>query len=132
MKINIEVIPHYEQRYPTVGDYWKDPDGTLQVRISKLSDWRFMALIIIHELWEYFRVKRDKIPLKTIDDFDMDYEKNRPKCDHSEPGDFPTCPYRDAHCAASGVERILASELGVVWLDYELEIMGLNDPKIKY
>jgi hypothetical protein len=27
MKINIETIPHSDQRYPTVGDYWDDENG---------------------------------------------------------------------------------------------------------
>jgi hypothetical protein len=40
MRINIEVIPHEQQRYPTVGDYWME-DGVQQVRISGLPDWRY-------------------------------------------------------------------------------------------
>ena len=35
MKINIETIPHGDQRYPTVGDYWDDSDGVVQVRVSE-------------------------------------------------------------------------------------------------
>jgi len=122
MRIYIESIPHSQQRYNTCGDYLVDELGVLQVRVSEMSNWARMALIVIHELWEYFIVKRRKISLKAIDRFDMDFEANRTKHDHSEPGDHPKCPYRRAHCSATGAERLLASELNVNWFDYEFEI----------
>jgi hypothetical protein len=122
LKIVIETIPHSEHRYPTCGDYWVDRRGVLQVRVSKLKDWRWVALIIIHELWEYFIVRHQKIPLKAIDRFDKEFERNWEKHDHSEPGDSPQAPYRVAHCSATGVERLLASELDVCWFDYEFTV----------
>ena len=57
MKINIETIPHGDQRYPTVGDYWDDENGVMQVRVSDMKDWRYEALVIIHELVEMFLTK---------------------------------------------------------------------------
>ena len=35
MKMKIESIPHDEQRYPTVGDYWVDEHGVEQVVLYK-------------------------------------------------------------------------------------------------
>ena len=57
MKINIETIPHSDQRYPTVGDYWDDENGVIQVRVSDMKDWRYEALVVMHELIEMFLTK---------------------------------------------------------------------------
>ena len=54
MKILIETIKHSEQRYPTVGDYWTDSDGTLQVRVSEMGDDRYALLVAVHEVIEAF------------------------------------------------------------------------------
>jgi hypothetical protein len=112
-------------RYRTCGDWWVDPDGTIQIRVSELSDWRREALIAVHELWEGLICKHRGITQEAVDAFDMEYEANRGSGDDSEPGDNPEAPYRREHCSATGVERLLASELEVVWKDYEEEIEAL-------
>ena len=53
MRIHVEAIPHTQQRYETMGDWWWDPDDTLQMRVSTLPDWRYSMLIAIHELIEH-------------------------------------------------------------------------------
>ena len=125
MKIIIETIPNREQRYHTSGDWYVDPDGTIQIRVSELSDWRREALIAVHELWEGLICKHRGITQDAVDAFDMEFEANRDAEDESEPGDQPDAPYRREHCSVSGVERILASELDVQWKDYEEEILSL-------
>jgi hypothetical protein len=125
MEICIKTLSHREQRYPTCGDWFVDPDGTIQIRVSELSDWRREALIAVHELWEGLICKHRGITQEAVDAFDMEYEANRDSDDDSEPGDNPEAPYRREHCSATGVERLLASELDVVWKDYEEEIEAL-------
>jgi hypothetical protein len=119
MNITIKTVPHSEQRYPTCGD-WFWENGTLHIRVSELSDWRFEALIAVHELWESFLCKHRKITQDEVDKFDKQFEARRQ--DESEPGDAPDAPYRREHCSATGVERILASELQVTWDEYEKEV----------
>jgi hypothetical protein len=125
MHINILSIPNREMRYRTCGDWWVDPDGTIQIRVSELSTWQKEALVAVHELWEGLVCKHRGITQDAVDAFDMEFEANRGVEDESEPGDQPDAPYRREHCSATGVERILASELDVPWKDYEEEILSL-------
>jgi hypothetical protein len=48
-----------------------------------------------------------------VDDFDFSCPKD------VEPGDHPDAPYKREHCFATGIERLLAAELGVDWTAYE-------------
>jgi len=124
MNICIKTIPHKEQRYETVGDYFYE-GKTLCIRVSEMSDWRYEMLVVVHELVELFIVKHQKIPFKKIDTFDILFEKTRRKGSAAEPGDSPYAPYRFAHCVATGVERMLAAVMGVIWQDYDHEINSL-------
>ncbi len=124
MNIRILSIPHKQQRYETVGDYFR-ADGQLQVRVSKMSNWRYEACVLVHELVEIFIVKHQGIEFIEIDKFDKQFEKRRKRGNTDEPGDDKRSPYRMAHCVATGVERILAAILGVCWKEYEEEINSL-------
>lgn len=126
MNINIQVIPHENQRYETVGDWFYDEKGDLQIRVSKLSDWRHEVLIAVHELVEVLICKYEGITAESVDRFDMDFEEHRHPDDESEPGDDPRAPYVREHCLATGVERILAMVLGVNWKTYEKEVNSLQ------
>jgi hypothetical protein len=120
----IKFIPPGEQRYATAGDYFFLGD-VLQVRVSIMKDWRHMACVLIHELFEIFIVQHQGVSFKTIDRWDMAFERRRKPGNVDEPGDDPNAPYRVAHCIASGVERILAAALLVCWSDYEREVHAL-------
>jgi len=122
MKILIETIPHDQQRYPTVGDWYTDAQGTLHIKVSQLSDWRREVLIAVHELVEVMLCKHDGVTQEQVDKFDTDYEAARQPGDESEPGDHPSAPYVNQHCFATGVERLLAERLGVKWAPYEAEL----------
>ena len=124
MKINIETITHEKQLYSTVGDWWWD-GKTLEIRVSELSDWRFEALVAVHELIEVLLCKHRKIAQESVDRFDRQYETRRQENDDSEPGDAPDSPYKREHCCATGVERLLAAELEVSWKEYEDELYSL-------
>lgn len=137
MKIIIETIPHSEQRYPTVGDwyYTEEPkfiennDGTgtreptgieqvLHIKVSKMENWRYEALVAIHELAEVLMCKFAGVTQEQVDMYDMEFEKNRKPGDVSEPGDYVAAPYFKQHGVASGIERIIGAELGVDWNNY--------------
>lgn len=121
MKIIIETIPHLNQRYDTVGDWFFDTDGTLHIKVSKLSDPSHEYLIVVHELIEVLLCQHDGVSQEAVDAFDKAFSADRDE----EPGDDPGAPYRKQHCFATGVERMLAAELGVDWKAYEQELNDL-------
>lgn len=125
MRIVVETIPHDKQLYPTAGDWRFDSNGDLLIRVSQLSDWRREALIAVHELVEVLICKHKGVTTEEVDKFDMAFEKNRAEDNDDEPGDDPKAPYVHQHCIATGVERILAAELGVSWKEYEDELNAL-------
>jgi hypothetical protein len=130
MTIHIETIPHHQQRYPTVGDYWEEDGGTEQVRVSELPDWRYEALIAVHEMVEMILTKHRNISEEMISAFDIAFERDREAGKVlGEPGDDPRAPYRREHFFATNLERLLAAELGVDWGAYETLVDGLGVKK---
>jgi hypothetical protein len=125
LNINIQTIPHDEQRYETVGDYWMGTDAVMQFRVSEMDNWRFELAIAVHELVEWGLVKLAGVSLDEIDDFDKAFEARRDVGDFSEPGDDPQAPYHTQHCIATGVERILIACLGVSWKEYDDAVNAL-------
>lgn len=125
MNITIKTIPHSQQKYPTVGNWGFADNGDIWIEVSELSDWRREALIAVHELVEVLMCKHDGVTQEAVDKFDIEFEKNRHPDNVDEPGDDPSAPYLKQHCIATGVERILAAQLGVPWKDYELELEKL-------
>jgi hypothetical protein len=125
MKILIETIPHASHRYPTCGD-WYYENGTLCIKVSSLSDWRREALIVVHELVEVLICKHDGVTQENVDNFDKRFEETRHPDNDDEPGDEPDAPYVKQHCIATGIERILAANLGVNWKEYEKELNKLS------
>ncbi len=125
LNITIQTIPHHEQRYPTVGDYYYTPDGKWRFFISDLGDWRMELCVAVHELVECALCRYAGIPIQDIDLFDMQYEQNRQPDDDSEPGDSPRAPYHQQHCVATGVERFVVALLGLKWKEYEDRINSL-------
>lgn len=124
--INWKIIPHSEQRYPTAGDYWLDKDGVWQIRVSKLSDWRYEFLIFFHEALELAWCIWKGIPEPDVKAFDEEYERNRKPGDiDSEPGNDKRAPYFEGHQYATICERIAAIVLGVNWSEYDNEVSHL-------
>lgn len=124
MNVKIEVIPHNQHRYPTVGDWYFEGEN-LVIKVSKLSDWRLEMLIVLHELVEVLKCKHDGITAEEVDKFDKAFEVKRGPDNFDEPGDEPDAPYVKQHCLATGIERIMAAELGVSWKEYEQELDAL-------
>lgn len=121
MNITITTIPHEQHRYSTVGDWTFDQYGDLTVKVSHLSDWRRELLLQVHELIEAGLCKHEGITQEEVDAFDMGFKED------SEPGDESNAPYREPHCFATGIERLLCARLGIDWKDYERELFDLPD-----
>jgi hypothetical protein len=119
MDYKIKTIPHREQRYETVGDYYLDDAGVTQVRISDMQNEDYAFLVMIHELIEERLTRKRGIPEAAIKAFDEEFEANRKPGDDSEPGWAPDCPYRKEHAFAENIERMVAHELGVDWEEYD-------------
>src|SRR5882757_9563621 len=120
--INIQVIPHSQQRYETVGDWWKDEQGILQIRVSEFDDWKMESAVAVHELIEIILCHARGIKQDIVDDFDKNFEANRQEGNTDEPGDDPKAPYRKEHFFATSIERLLCAELDINWKEYEEKI----------
>ena len=125
MNISIKIVPHEEQKYRTVGNWFFVENGDLQIEVSKLSDWRYEMLVAVHELYETILCEQDGVTQQAVDEFDKAFEANRAPGDESEPGDDPRAPYRRQHFRATNIERQLADALGVNWEEYETELNSL-------
>lgn len=144
MDINIKTIPHKEHRYETVGDWWfeyKDTSlksytidsemnplapSSLEIRVSDLSNPLMEVCVAVHELIEVILCSHKGITQEQVDKFDKDFEANRQQNNFDEPGDSPLAPYKDQHCFATGIERLLVAELGIDWKKYEETINNLS------
>lgn len=131
-RIVIETIPHKEQRYPTLGDYWIDANGDSQIRVSDFEGLGekphlYSLLIAFHELIEQALCLDRGIPEESITAFDKRMiDEDSPWQD--EPGDNPEAPYHREHVFASCIERLFAAELGVDWHEYERACLKLDSP----
>jgi hypothetical protein len=123
--ITIETIPHKKQNYSTVGDYGINLDGSKWVKISDMNNEDYEFLVAIHELIEQHLCQKRGISEESINAFDVAFEKNRPEGNEDEPGDDPRAPYRKEHLLATGIEKILAAELGVDWKNYDAAVFAL-------
>lgn len=119
MNISIKSIPHNEQRYPTVGDYWETDSGKIGIVVSKMSDERYEFLVALHELIEMALCKKYGVTFESIDTFD------KANLDSDDPGSLPDAPYRKYHEMATAIEMIVAQSLGVDWVEYDSEVKNL-------
>lgn len=105
--INIRIIPHAEMRDQSqYGDYWPDPDGSLQIRVSQYADPRDARDIAIHELLEAWRCAEKGISFEQIDKFDLAHT------DHPDPGLLPDAPYHREHILSMQVDYLIAQQDG--------------------
>jgi hypothetical protein len=125
MRIVIETIPHKDQVYPTVGDWRRDADGTLRIRVSEEVGEDSAFLVALHEMVESKLCEKQGITCEQVDQFDKDFEKNRKEGDFSEPGDSPEAPYRRQHIFADVLEKVIANEMRVHWELHEWAINNL-------
>jgi hypothetical protein len=125
MQIDLKVIPHNEQRYETVGDWYYDMAPgipLLHVRASKTSRASYDWLLLIHETVEALLCAATGVLQTQVDNFDIGFVD---AAEGSEPGDSLAAPYHRHHTIASIVERLAAELLGVDWNDYSAEVDAL-------
>ncbi len=122
MRINIDVIPAKDMRYKSCGDYWLDDKENLQIRVADTGNKDYNALIMVHELVEAILCKNAGISYNIINNFDKDFEQLRSTDvipENMEPGDDFHSPYKKQHLLATGIEKIVAAEMGVDWKSYD-------------
>jgi hypothetical protein len=125
MNIQVKVIDHTKQEYPTVGNWSFNDAGDLSVEVSSMGDWRYESLVAVHEIIEALLCQERGISGKEITIFDKRFEDNRKKGNSDEPGDDQQAPYKDEHFFATNIERLLAAELGVDWKEYDKTVVNL-------
>jgi hypothetical protein len=126
--------------------------AALHVRVSKMPDERYEQLVAVHEIIEALLCKQAGVSEESVSEFDELYEAKRDSLtqhantaiaastalkkafgctclitNDSEPGDDIHAPYYRQHQIATGIERILAAELGVDWNAYEAANLALYD-----
>lgn len=119
LNIDVKTIPHNEQRYDTVGD-WFDRDGTCHFRISDCKNRKYEWMIAIHEMVERMLCEVNGVSQESVDAFDVSYTQD------SDPGDATRSPYRTEHCYATAVERMLCAAMGLSWKEYDTFLEGLT------
>lgn len=113
MNIYVQTIKKEDHRYDTTGDWEFDGNGDLSIYVTEMGDWRAVALVAIHELIEALLCKRDGITQAMVDEFDITHPT------YNDPGSHPDAPYRRQHFIATMHERMLCTELGLNWEQYE-------------
>lgn len=130
MEIQIKTIPHNDQRYNTVGDYWVDANEIIQIRVSKMGNRDYEFLVLDHEIQEIYLCIKRGIKFEDIDKFDTHFEEERElgiHDDDDEPGDSELAPYFNEHQFASIVERLVSYELKIDFEEYERRIVELTN-----
>lgn len=131
LHIYIDTIAHSEQRYETVGDYWRPalPAGSIErteIRVSQMDNEKYELLVAIHEMIEEHLTRERGVTEAEITAYDVQYEASRTSESLEEPGDNPDAPYHKEHVLATEIERFIAAKLGVNWIDYERTIQNLS------
>lgn len=116
--IVVETVPHGQQPYNTCGFYGTD-NGAMHVTVSMMPDWKYTALVAIHEIIEATICRSDGVTDDEITAFDVAFTGD------GEPGDDPAAPYRRQHLMATAIEKMLAAAMGVDWKTYESAIDAL-------
>jgi hypothetical protein len=128
MEIRIKTIPIEQMRYPSVGDYWYDPQGVLEVRVAEMGNELYHKMVVIHELIEEALTKHRGLSEQDIMAFDLYYEKRREQGlvpADSEPGFDPNAPYLREHTLATSVEMMMCALSGESWTEYDRTVMNL-------
>lgn len=116
-EIRIKFIPQSEQRYDTVGDYFRDEDGVVHFRISEMDNPAHEQAVLIHEMTEFFRCELDGVTVEQIDAWDMGEGK-----DLLEPGSDQRAPYHVQHTFATAIERQFIEGMGIDWDEYDASV----------
>lgn len=106
MNLTVTTIPHDEQRYDTLGDYYEMSPGHWLFTMSDLGDPDTEFCVLIHELVEWYLTQRHGISEASITEWDTEYQGSE-----DEPGDDLLAPYHAEHQVAERIEVMVAEEL---------------------
>lgn len=119
--IVIKQLEREQLRFTTAGDWMMHEDGSFEIHLLKMDDWRYSAIVLIHELTEIFICWRLGITAQEADDFDRVWEDELKKGIQNlekEAGFDKRCPYRKGHVWGARMERLFCFILGVNWNKY--------------
>lgn len=132
-RIFIYVIPHKEQRYDTVGD-WFISNDTLYIKVSDVKNDKYHLAVAIHEIIETLLCMEDGVKEEIVSQWDTNYENMRKRkvkvlpcgCKiKDEPGDDKHAPYHKQHQKATQVEKFVLKILGAKWKEYNKKLCSL-------
>ena len=117
MNIRINFIPHNQQRYETLGDWFFDENGDLIISVSnnvpELPTKNHQILCAMHELSEVVLCEQNGVKQEDVDKFDMETFPAFNLPEDYEPGDHPEAPYGKEHRQAMLIEMLMANFLGM-------------------
>lgn len=129
MEIHIKTIIIEKMRISgSLGDYWYDSDGVLQIRVADLGDEFMEKSICVHEIIEEALTKKRGLLEPDIQAFD-EYHDMRIKqglvSPEKEAGYDENAPYRNEHTFCDSVERMMFAMANIPWSDYEEKVNSL-------
>ena len=118
-------------RSKDVGDYYQAivPPGAeeepLKIIVARMENPDYEFLVALHELVEFYLIKKHGIDLKKIDEWENEFDKKKkegkiPK--EAVAGEQEDCPFRKEHKIAVKIEKTMAKYLKVNWKKYEEEL----------
>jgi hypothetical protein len=119
--ILMQVIPHKNQRYRTVGDWTEPGPGQRMVSVSDVGNDDSNFLIGVHEEIEHHWCAMNGVTQADVDRWDWAFKGE------GEPGDDPACPYYLGHQIAMKHERELGADFGLDWEAHEAAIERVYD-----
>ena len=128
MNITVKTVPHEQQPFQNVGDWRFDENGDLAMIVSDMGNWKYEALVAVHELIEVIMCKDRGVSTEVVDGFCQLFEDERAAGLHTveEEGGFDyRSPNRNEHIFATGVEMALAGQICVDWNEYSKTVMEL-------
>jgi hypothetical protein len=133
MNYHIKRIEPAYMPFTTIA-YWRfEPNGDLTILVMKMSDWRFEAGAIIHEIPEALWCLAHGITTEQCDEWDTYYEKMYSlgvKSKKVAPGEDRRCPYYWGHFWGNVLSWIFDHIVGTDINKYRQEadrLMGIGD-----
>ena len=126
LRILIETVPFSEIPNAQCGDWRREADGVLHIKVAQEIGDDSALLVAFHEMVECCLCEKRGITCAEVDVFDANFEANRKPGDTSEAGYAHGCPYSKEHHAATLFERAMAIELGVDFAEHEERINNLT------
>lgn len=116
----INEVPHERQRAPVnIGDWI--PGKPVEIRVSSMTDRRYVFLVALHEMVEYELCRVFRKSDQKIMAFDRSYLGP-----YEEPGDDPHALYHVEHTIATFIEKAAAKAKRVSWPDYSAEVSRIT------